>query len=199
MNPEPGLSLSPILGLDPGSRHTGWGLIETRNGRITLLGQGRLSPPAAWPFPRRLAFIHTGLREIIQKYRPQVCAVEDVFTCKNPRSALKLAQARGAAVLAAALEEIPVMEYTPSQIKNALTGHGQAEKSQVAFLVKSLLGLTEELPPDTTDALAAAVCQASLGPLAAVSAAPAGRSRSKSWSKFSPEDLAALGFKVAEN
>jgi crossover junction endodeoxyribonuclease RuvC len=186
--------LSPILGLDPGSRHTGYGLIETQNGQIKVLSYGRLSPQPDWSFPKRLAYIHRGLREIVLSFKPVACAIEGVFTFKNPASAIKLAQARGVAVLAASLDDIAVFEYTPNQIKSAVTGQGKAEKTQVAFMVKKILCLNEDLPLDTTDALAVAICHSGQKVLSSPKAAKTG----KAWARLSPEDLTALGFKISE-
>jgi crossover junction endodeoxyribonuclease RuvC len=127
-------------------------------------------------------------------------AIEDVLTLKNPRSALRLAQARGVAVLAAALLDLPVFEYAPGQIKSAVAGHGRAEKSQVAYMVRQILGSAAEFAPDASDALAAAICHASQKTRLAASgpAAPGKSGKSPKWSEMTPADLAALGYKVAE-
>jgi crossover junction endodeoxyribonuclease RuvC len=190
-----------IMGLDPGSLNTGYGLVAAQNSQITLVAQGVIAAPGTWAFPQRLAHIHLGLLKIIEEFKPQGLAVENVFTHKNPASAFKLAQARGVAILAAALKEIPVFEYTPSQIKNAVVGHGRAEKSQVAFMVKSVLRINEELAPDASDALAAAICHAGQKTLLALGTAAKPQKSAKSstkWSSLSVEDLAARGFKVAK-
>jgi crossover junction endodeoxyribonuclease RuvC len=186
-----------VMGLDPGSRHAGYGLIEARGARLALVAAGRVSAPAAWPFPRRLAHIHLGLKEIIARFNPEAVAIEDVFSFKNPRSALRLAQARGVAVLAAALLEIPVFEYAPHQLKSAVAGHGQAEKSQVAYMVGQILGSKGDLPPDASDALAAAICHASQKTLHTALNGHQPSSSAK-WSSLNPADLEALGYKIAK-
>jgi crossover junction endodeoxyribonuclease RuvC len=188
------------MGLDPGSLHAGYGLIAAQGSRVSLLAQGRVSAPAAWSFAQRLAHIHLGLRAIIHQYKPRALAIEDVFTLKNPRTALRLAQARGVAILAAALENIPIFEYAPNQIKLAVAGHGRAEKSQVAFLVKGILKLDLDLAPDASDALAAAICHANQSPpttgpdLGLTKKSP----KKNRWSGLTPEDLVAMGYKVVE-
>jgi crossover junction endodeoxyribonuclease RuvC len=177
-----------ILGLDPGSRHTGYGLIRTGDGGAAVVACGRLSPPPAWPLPRRLAHLHQGLTELMSGFRPEAVAVETIFTGRNIRSAVILAQARGVALLAAAQAGAEIFEYAPREIKNAVTGHGQSGKDQVAFMVAELLNHREPLPPDAADALAAALCHA-------------GRegwpqrprpSRGGGWRGLSAEDVAAL-------
>jgi len=177
-----------VLGLDPGSRHTGYGLIRTGD-RAALVASGRLSPPPAWPLARRLAHIHQGLAEIISGHRPEAVAVETLFTGRNIRSAVVLAQARGVALLAAAQGGAEVFEYAPREIKNAVSGYGQAGKDQVAFMVAELLNHREPLSPDAADALAVALCHAGRG-----EARPAGRpGRGSGWRGLSEEDVAALG------
>ncbi|MDR1545783.1 MAG: crossover junction endodeoxyribonuclease RuvC [Deltaproteobacteria bacterium] len=191
-----------ILGLDPGSLHTGYGLIRCVGETTTLAASGRISPAAELPLPDRLVIIHRALLDLIGQARPSACAVEDVFTWKNPRSALKLAQARGAAVLAVALSGVPIFEYPPTLVKNAVTGNGRAEKSQVAFMVGHIFNLApEELSPDASDALAAALCHAGQRRLTGLSgsASAAARNRGGSWRKLSPKDLAALGYQVEKS
>ena len=176
-----------VLGLDPGSRHTGYGLIRLGDlGRASLLASGRLSPPPDWPLPRRLAHIHQGLAELMSGHHPEAVAVETIFTGRNIRSAVILAQARGVALLAAAQGGAEVFEYAPREIKNAVTGYGQAGKEQVAFMVAKLLNHKEPLSPDAADALAVALCHAGR------STGPAGRpGRGVGWRGLSEEDLAA--------
>lgn len=147
-----------ILGLDPGSRRTGFGVIECRGSDLLALAHGCLdvagSPPAA-----RLRLIFEGLRALIGEHAPAEVAVERVFMSRNADSALKLGQARGAA-LCAVPEGVPVFEYAPRAIKLALVGSGAAEKFQVAHMVRALLTLRESPGTDAADALAVAVCHA---------------------------------------
>jgi crossover junction endodeoxyribonuclease RuvC len=178
-----------VLGLDPGSRHTGYGLIRLCDlGRASLVASGRLSPPPDWPLPRRLALIHQGLAELMSGHCPEAVVVETIFTGRNIRSAVILAQARGVALLAAAQGGAEVFEYAPREIKNAVTGYGQAGKNQVAFMVAELLNHREQLSPDEADALAVALCHAGRA------AGPARRpGRGTGWRGLSEEDVAALG------
>jgi crossover junction endodeoxyribonuclease RuvC len=124
---------------------------------LRLTAFGVIRPPAGEDFHLRLLAIHRGLAEVIQKYSPDEAAVEGVFAAKNVRSALKLGQARGVALLAAALAGIPVFEYTPAEVKKALVGVGRAEKEQVRVMVRALLKTREKMPLDASDALAVAV------------------------------------------
>jgi crossover junction endodeoxyribonuclease RuvC len=203
--PGPVLSRSGgvrIIGIDPGSLHTGYGVLECQGQSISILAFGRISPAASLPFSERLKRIFEGLGEILDSYGPQACSLEDVFTYKNPRSAFKLAQARGAAITAVALKGLPVFEYSPTLVKSSVCGSGRADKAQVAFMVSRTLGLAEEAPPDATDALAVAMCHAAqAGARLACAGAPlmrAARARSSSWKSLAPEDLAAMGFRVGE-
>ena len=184
-----------VLGLDPGSCHAGYGLVETDGRSVALVTSGRLSPPPAWPLPRRLVHIHQGLTELMSLHRPSAVAVESLFCGRNMRSAVILAQARGVLLLAAAQGGAEIFEYTPREIKNAVTGHGQAGKEQVAFMVAALLKLNcrESLTPDAADALAAALCHAGReeGEGRGPSRLPR-PVRKRSWRDLSEEDLAAL-------
>jgi crossover junction endodeoxyribonuclease RuvC len=151
-----------ILGLDPGSRRTGYGVIERRgadwvhvaHGCVTVVGAG-----AAESLPERLRAIFESLRELIAAHAPGEVAVERVFVNRNVDSALKLGQARGAA-LCAVPKGLPVFEYAPRAIKLAVVGSGAAEKVQVAHMIRTLLGLQGRIAPDAADALAVAVCHA---------------------------------------
>lgn len=150
------------LGIDPGSNITGWGVVRESSGRLELVANGVLRVKGS-SFSERLAFIFHGLHDIIEEYRPQEAGVEQVFTAKNIMSAIKLAQARGAAVAACASFHLPVQDYEPTLVKKTLAGTGRAEKEQVAFMVARLLGRAHiEGPLDTTDALAIAVCHLTL-------------------------------------
>lgn len=182
-----------VLGVDPGSSHTGFGLVLTSGARLDLVAQGRISPSTAWTMPRRLAFIHQGLTEIISGHGPQVVAVEDIFCGKNVRSALKLGQVRGVVLLAGVQGGAEVFEYAPRQVKNAVAGYGQAEKSQVAHMVARLLDHNQTLTPDAADALAIAIChcgQCRLG-LETLPGRPTG---SRGWRNLSAGEVAALSY-----
>jgi crossover junction endodeoxyribonuclease RuvC len=164
-----------ILGLDPGSRRTGFGCIESRAGSLAVIAHGCLNVSTASPMAR-LRLIFEGLRELVQQHAPVEVAIERVFVSRNVDSALKLGQARGAA-LCAVPQGIPVFEYAPRAIKLAVVGSGAAEKLQVAHMIRALLCLAERPGADAADALAVAVCHAhsrTLGLLAqgAASATP---------------------------
>src|SRR5690349_7557279 len=147
-----------ILGLDPGSRRTGFGVLECRGAQLTLLAHGCLNVSAAVP-ARGLRLIFDGLAALIGEHLPGEVAVERVFVSRNPGSALRLGQARGAA-LCAVPGGVPVFEYAPRAIKLAVVGSGAAEKFQVAHMVRVLLGVRGALSADAADALAVAVCHA---------------------------------------
>jgi crossover junction endodeoxyribonuclease RuvC len=148
-----------ILGIDPGSDSTGYGLIESDGSKHAALLFGAIKTQAGKPFPERLLRIHTGLSEILEREAVDVFAIEEVFYATNVQSALKLGHARGVALLAAAQHGIPVFEYSPLEIKSAIVGYGRAEKQQVQSMVKFLLSLPEiPTPDDAADALAVAIC-----------------------------------------
>ncbi len=147
-----------ILGLDPGSLRTGFGVIDYSKGRLSIVEQGCIATNAG-PLADRLRIIHARVAELIVRHAPQEIAVERVFMSRNADSALKLGQARGAA-LAAIPAMLAVHEYAPRAIKLAVVGLGGAEKSQIAHMVKQLLGLQIRLAADAADALAVAICHA---------------------------------------
>ncbi len=153
--------MSIIIGIDPGSSVTGYGLVEKRGSGIVYIGSGVIRLRASDPMPERLASIKRGLDEVIREYRPAAMAVEDIFISKNPKSALKLGQARGVIILAAAEAGIEVFEYAPRKVKRSVTGVGSAHKSQVGAMIIRLLRLDHEPAcEDETDALAVAFCHA---------------------------------------
>ena len=158
-----------IFGIDPGSRRTGYGCVERIGSRHALVACGSLSGPASGTFPEKLESIHAGLVALLAQHRPDGVAIEDIFHARHARSALKLGEARGIALLAASEASIPVFEYAPAAVKRAVVGYGRAEKHQVQQMVKLLLGLeTAPSPHDVADALAVALChlQTSAGSLA---------------------------------
>ena len=148
-----------ILGVDPGSRITGWGVIEIIGTRSLPIAHGRIRCEGS-ELPPRLLQIFTELGEVIREYQPQETAIEEVFVNRNIASALVLGQARGAAICALADAGLSVAEYAPAQIKSAVVGNGRAEKLQVQHMVKVLLNLREAVVADAADALAVALCHA---------------------------------------
>lgn len=152
-----------IIGVDPGSQKTGWGIIRDDGGRVSLVACGliRTSSGDGQDFSQRLATIYRELDATIRQYAPTEAAIEQVFAAKNVASALKLGQARGAAVAACAGNGLRIYDYEPTLIKRTLVGTGRAEKEQVAFMARRLLKMDESKRAlDTTDALAAAICHA---------------------------------------
>lgn len=147
-----------IIGIDPGSRFTGWGVVRESSGVLKLIDCGVCSPPQKLDFSARLAAIYHGLAEVLAQYNPAEAAVEQVFTAHNPATALKLGQARGVAVAACAARGIPVLDYEPTLVKKTLVGTGRAEKDQVAFMAGRLLGVKPDWPVDAGDALGIAIC-----------------------------------------
>ncbi|MDO9307868.1 MAG: crossover junction endodeoxyribonuclease RuvC [Deltaproteobacteria bacterium] len=147
-----------VLGVDPGSRITGYGIVDQTGNRLVHVDNGAIFTDSADDFPGRLKRIFDGLSEIILQYHPDEVAIENIFFSTNVQSALKLGQARGAAIVAAVNANLPVAEYSALQVKQAVVGQGRAEKSQVQKMLKSLLGLPEIAQADASDALAVAVC-----------------------------------------
>lgn len=153
-----------ILGIDPGLRATGFGVIEYLGNTLTYIGSGCVRSVAG-ELPERVATILRGLREVIEQHKPHCLALEKVFVNVNPQSTLLLGQARGAAICAAVLADLPVAEYTALQVKQAVVGNGHADKRQVQDMVRRLLTLSRAPQADAADALAAAICHAHGGKL----------------------------------
>jgi len=146
-----------ILGIDPGSRVTGFGIIEVNGDKVISLHQGVIKTGGG-EFPERLGIIFGGIRELVDEFKPDEVAVETVFVSKNAGSALKLGQARGAAICAAISLGVPVSEYSPRSVKQAIVGRGSADKVQVQHMIKVLLQLKVMPVEDAADALAVALC-----------------------------------------
>jgi len=159
--------LQVILGLDPGMAITGYGLIYHDGQHLTPVSYGAITTPAHTPLPVRLRTIYHELTALIARYHPTEAAVEELFFARNVRTAIAVGQARGVALLALAEADLPIHEYTPLQVKQAVAGYGQAAKSQVQEMVRILLGLESiPYPDDAADALAVAICHAHAARLA---------------------------------
>ncbi|KID58627.1 Holliday junction resolvase [Pseudoalteromonas luteoviolacea CPMOR-1] len=151
--------MAVILGIDPGSRFTGYGVIEHHGAKFKYLGSGCIKV-GEHDFPTRLKMIFQGISQLIEQFSPDSFAIEQVFMAHNPDSALKLGQARGAAIVAATMQDVVVHEYSARQIKQAVVGTGGANKSQVQEMVKRILKLPGTPQADAADALAIAICHA---------------------------------------
>jgi crossover junction endodeoxyribonuclease RuvC len=150
-----------IFGIDPGSERTGYGCVDTDFTRHRILVCGAVVAPPSASFPDKLLHIHQRLSTLMREHRPDCVAIENLFHAVNVKSALKLGHARGVAMLAAVEAGVPVVEYTPAEIKRAVVGYGRAEKAQVQQMVKVMLQLAEPPEPhDAADALAVAICHA---------------------------------------
>lgn len=166
-----------ILGIDPGSHATGFGVVERIGAKLRHVAHGTLRPPRAQDLAHRLAFIHQGLSEVVTLHAPELAVVEKAFVGSNPRTALALGQARGAAMAVLGAAGLTIDELTPGEIKRAVVGTGNAEKRQVQQMVKRLLGLDAEPAEDAADALAAAICRGHVGRLSGL--VRGGRPRSR--------------------
>lgn len=169
-----------ILGIDPGTLTTGCGIIEVEEGSVRLLGFDLVKNKPGLSMPLRLKAIYNGITKVVDTYQPDECAIETAFYGKNAQSALKIGHARGVSILAAVLREIPTAEYSPREVKRAVTGNGGASKQQVQYMVKNVLNLrTTPKELDATDAVAVALCHLrSKGEVG-----PSRRSKT-SWKKF---------------
>src|SRR3978361_151157 len=160
MQPQPIRSPVRILGIDPGLRRTGWGVIGIEGNRLTFVGCGSIEPPDGLPLARRLLAIHEGLAALLGAFQPAEAEVEEPFVNKDGVATLKLGQARGIAMLGPAMFGIAVSEYAPNQVKKTVVGAGHADKSQILVMLKILLPKADPKSPDAADALAIAITHA---------------------------------------
>ncbi len=149
-----------ILGIDPGLRRTGWGVIDIDGNRLAFVGCGSVEPRESLPLASRLLAIHEGLAAVLGEHQPAEAAVEQTFVNKDGVATLKLGQARGVAMLVPAMFGIAVAEYAPNQVKKTVVGAGHADKNQIAVMLKILLPKAEPKSPDAADALAIAITHA---------------------------------------
>jgi crossover junction endodeoxyribonuclease RuvC len=149
-----------ILGIDPGLRHTGWGVVAQSGNRLSFIAAGRINPDPGLPMAARLLALAEGISDIVRLHRPGEAAIEETFVNKNARSALLLGQARGSAMLALAQNGLSVAEYAANRIKQSVTGHGHAEKTQIQAMIGILLPGSGKLAADAADALAVAITHA---------------------------------------
>ncbi len=150
-----------ILGIDPGYALMGFGVLDRNGNKLKIVDYGSISTEAGTPLPNRLKYIYSTLMDVIEEYRPEVAAIEELFYNNNAKTVINVGQARGVAILACVNSGLEIAEYTPLQIKQALTGYGRADKKQVQEMVKVLLNLKAvPKPDDTADAIAVAICHA---------------------------------------
>ncbi|MBF0446770.1 MAG: crossover junction endodeoxyribonuclease RuvC [Magnetococcales bacterium] len=153
-----------VIGIDPGTVVTGWGIVEFRDRQFVHIANGCVRTKAQTSLPDRLGTIFKTLSQVILDYQPTTASVEEVFVSRNVQSALKLGHARGVAIAALSQAGIPVHEYSALQVKKSIVGYGRAEKNQVQAMVKMLLSLSKTAPEDASDALAAALCHINHAP-----------------------------------
>ena len=151
-------SVARVIGVDPGTYATGFGLLERRGSRVRLIESGVIRASRTAPIEKRLRTIHEGLVDVFRRTDPTVAVIEQAFFGKSVRDALRIGEGRGVAILAAGACGLPVAEYAPAQVKKAATGNGRAKKSQVQEMVRRILGMDRAPPPDAADALALALC-----------------------------------------
>ncbi|MBE7249402.1 MAG: crossover junction endodeoxyribonuclease RuvC [Actinomycetospora chiangmaiensis] len=149
-----------ILGIDPGLRHTGWGVIDVTGSRLAFVASGAIHSDGTLTLAQRLRQLHDGLMAVVEARRPDEAAVEETFVNRDPQGALKLGQARGIALLVPALAGVPVAEYSANIVKKSVVGNGHAEKRQVAMMLKVLLPQSQASTADAADALAVAITHA---------------------------------------
>ncbi|MBQ7039316.1 MAG: crossover junction endodeoxyribonuclease RuvC [Clostridia bacterium] len=150
-----------ILGIDPGVAIVGYGVIEYNKNTFKVVDYGKITTPAHTPLPKRLKMVYDGMTQLVKEFKPDVVSMEELFFNTNVTTAIAVGHARGVLVLATENANVPLAEYTPLQIKQAVAGYGRADKNQVQQMVKRFLNLTEvPKPDDTADALAVAICHA---------------------------------------
>ena len=174
-----------VLGIDPGSRITGYGIVDQEGNRLVHVDNGAIFTDSVVDLPGRLKQIFDGISSVISEYRPDEVAVENIFFSTNAQSAIKLGQARGAAIVAAVHADLPVAEYTALQVKQAVVGNGKAEKGQVQKMLKALLGLPEIAQADASDALAVAICHIHSHGIKRMTG-PAVSRRTTTWRNYKP-------------
>jgi len=161
-----------VLGIDPGTADTGFGVVESRGSRLRAVEDGVIQTRAGVPLERRLADIHAAVGELLDRHRPEAMAIEELYFGANVRTAFAVGQARGVVLLAAGQRQIPSNSYTPQQVKGAVCGHGRADKQQVATMVARLLGSAAPRASDhAAEARAVAMCECNRAPLARAVAA----------------------------
>jgi len=182
-----------VIGVDPGSRSCGYGILESENGSLKHIVSGAITPPATYSLSKRLLVIYSSLIEVIEKHSPDFMSIEDIFFAKNANSAIKLGQARGVALLAAENSGIQIFEYSPTRVKLAVTGSGRAKKFEIMKMISYVLKIEEFEKSDISDALAIALCHINISKFTDLNGQdlqPRSRRRRK---RFTLDDIASKG------
>lgn len=179
------------MGIDPGSRSCGYGIVDGEGNRLSYVTSGTISPAPRSSASERLNDIYVGILRVIDDYSPSVVSVEEMFFAKNARSAIKLGQSRGIAILAAAQRGIPVSEYAPTRVKLALTGKGRAGKEEIQKMLSYMLGVSEFRSTDESDALAIAICHLNLSRYGLPDSSFSGAGNRRRKKRFTANDLSA--------
>ncbi len=180
-----------VIGVDPGSRSCGYGILESDKNGLKHIVSGAITPPTAHTLSKRLHFIYSSLNEVIEKFSPDFMSIEEMFFAKNANSAIKLGQARGVALLAAENSGIEIFEYSPTKVKLAVTGSGRAKKFEIMKMVSYILKIEEFEKSDISDALAIALCHINISKLPDINGQdlqPRSRRRRK---RFTLNDIAS--------
>jgi len=181
-----------VIGVDPGSRSCGYGILESDSNGLRHIVSGAITPPPSHSLSKRLHLIYSSLNEVIEKFSPDLMSIEDMFFAKNANSAIKLGQARGVALLAAENSGIQIFEYSPTKVKLAVTGSGRAKKFEIMKMVSYILKIEEFEKSDISDALAIALCHINISKLPEISQDLQPRSRRRR-KRFTLNDIASKG------
>ena len=181
-----------VIGVDPGSRSCGYGILESDSSGLRHIVSGAITPPPAHSLSKRLHLIYSSLNEVIEKFSPDLMSIEDMFFAKNANSAIKLGQARGVALLAAENSGIQIFEYSPTKVKLAVTGSGRANKFEIMKMISYILKIEEFEKSDISDALAIALCHINISKFPDINQDLQPRSRSRR-KRFTLNDIASKG------
>ena len=181
-----------VIGVDPGSRSCGYGILESDTSGLIHIVSGAITPPPSHSLSKRLHLIYSSLNEVIEKFSPDLMSIEEMFFAKNANSAIKLGQARGVALLAAEISGIQIFEYSPTKVKLAVTGSGRAKKFEIMKMVSYILKIEEFEKSDISDALAIALCHINISKLPELSQDLQPRSRRRR-KRFTLNDIASKG------
>lgn len=179
------------MGIDPGSRFCGYGIVDGSGSRLSYVTSGTISPSPGSSTSERLNDIYVGILRVIDDYAPSIVSIEEMFFAKNARSAIKLGQARGIAILAAAQRGIPVSEYAPTRVKLALTGKGRAGKEEIQKMLSYMLGVSKFQSTDESDALAIAICHLNISRYGLPKGSLGGTGSRRRKKRFTVNDLSA--------